>query len=81
MSWKRRLFDLSLAGGALAGVGCLHQCCNANPDPCCYDSTTQDCAEWNACVDAGGDNTWVECGDAGPVRACVLPDGGQHDGG
>jgi hypothetical protein len=82
MSWKRRLFELSLAGGAMSCFqGCWQHCCNANPDPCCYDSTTQQCADWNDCLDAGGDETWVESGDAGLVRACVLADGGQHDGG
>jgi len=83
MSWKRRLVELSLAGGALSCFpGCLQHCCNANPDPCCVDSTTADCAAWNACLDAGGEETWVPTADAGEVRACVVPDGGgSRDGG
>ena len=45
--WKRRLLEVSLAGGILAGVsgcgddiqhaGCLPPLANQNPDPCCYD--------------------------------------------
>jgi hypothetical protein len=42
MSWKRRILELTLAGGIVAGAGsgCSDSTpkiplCNANPDPCC----------------------------------------------
>ena len=40
MSWKRRILELTLAGGLATGAaGCPDgphiPLCNANPDPCC----------------------------------------------
>ncbi|HEX8952249.1 MAG TPA: hypothetical protein VF997_09000 [Polyangia bacterium] len=55
MSWKRRLLELSLAGGMLAAAGgCDHTpttvgpipLCNANPDPCCSQPQSQACYDY-----------------------------------
>ncbi len=53
MSWKRRLLELSLAGGmlAVAGGGCGDNgpkipLCNANPDPCCAQPESQACYDY-----------------------------------
>jgi hypothetical protein len=42
MSWKRRLIELTVAGGLCSTSGCgPFFGCNANPDPCCGISDTQ----------------------------------------
>jgi hypothetical protein len=51
MSWKRRILELTLAGGLLAGAaGCDDgphiPLCNANPDPCCADPNSQACYDY-----------------------------------
>lgn len=52
MSWKRRLLELSLAGGMLAATaGCGDNgpnvpICNANPDPCCSQPQSQACYDY-----------------------------------
>jgi hypothetical protein len=50
MSWKRRILELSLAGGMLAGAGCGNSgptfLCNANPDPCCSAPDSQACHDY-----------------------------------
>ena len=46
--WKRRLFELAIAGGLAAGTGCGPGifACNANPDPCCSEPQSQACADY-----------------------------------
>jgi hypothetical protein len=51
MSWKRRILELSLAGGMLAAAGCGDNgpgipICNANPDPCCSQPDSQACVDY-----------------------------------
>ena len=53
MSWKRRILELSLAGGLLATAGgCggdggpVIPLCNANPDPCCSQPNSQACTDY-----------------------------------
>ena len=53
MSWKRRLLELSLAGGMVAvtatagcGDGPNIPLCNANPDPCCAQPNSQACYDY-----------------------------------
>jgi hypothetical protein len=50
MSWKRRILELTLAGGVLASsAGCDNgfiPSCNANPDPCCSDPNSQACIDY-----------------------------------
>ena len=49
MSWKRRILELTLAGGLLAaGAGGCDDgptvpLCNANPDPCCLHPDSDAC--------------------------------------
>jgi hypothetical protein len=49
MSWKRRLIELTIAGGLLAS-GCSDgptiPVCNANPDPCCSAPDSQACIDY-----------------------------------
>ena len=59
MDWRRRLLELTLAGGTLALTGCPFVgggTCNANPDPCCNNPNGTLCSQKNACVAGGG--TW-----------------------
>ena len=73
MNWRRRIAEIVLAGGTLsASVGCWHFC-NANPDPCCSDSSSLQCAAFDECAAEGG--FWdVQDG-------CVFPDAGVPDAG
>jgi hypothetical protein len=89
MTWQRRLIELSVAGGTLAG--CFHDpipCGNANPDPCICGRTPDpdhnpQCIAEKACTDEGG--FWVFDGsngtDAGVVTGhCEsLADAAPHD--
>jgi hypothetical protein len=79
MTWKKRLLDLTLAGGALGAAACTGvpglpgiPVCNANPDPCCSQPSSQACldskAEKAACSAAGGTYYIFE--------GCLAPDGG-----
>jgi hypothetical protein len=55
MSWKRRILELTLAGGVFALGGCGDDTtsggnidafiCNANPDPCCSAPNSQACLD------------------------------------
>jgi hypothetical protein len=52
MSWRERLRALVCAGGSAAVAASLSGCigtCNANPDPCCRDPQSEQCAEWKMC--------------------------------
>jgi hypothetical protein len=90
MSWKKRLMQIALAGGAIGAGGALQGCplpypfpCNANPDPCCSDPSSNACEQYSACADAGG-YLVSQTDDAGVVvgSTCQLPpDGGSTDGG
>jgi hypothetical protein len=83
MSWKRRLVELALAGGALAGCGSPTTtpqdlgfnpdifACNANPDPCCSDRQPTLCAAKMQCLGKGGQ--WSN------TQGCYDLDGGTHD--
>ena len=51
MSWKKRILELSLAGGLAASAGCGDTgphipVCNANPDPCCAQPDSQACIDY-----------------------------------
>ena len=52
MSWKRRILELSLAGGLLGAAGGCGDTgsniplCNANPDPCCSQPSSQACYDY-----------------------------------
>jgi hypothetical protein len=74
MKWRLRLQELVLAGGSLAAAGCGGFMpggkCNANPDPCCFDSKSAACAEYTACEAIGGQ---IE------ASGCVTPDAGSPD--
>jgi hypothetical protein len=52
MSWRRRLAELTVAGG-LTASGCLKPTtsfvCNANPDPCCFGENAG-CTAEKACA-------------------------------
>ncbi len=60
MSWRRRLFEVACAGGALAALpGCPISgfCGNANPDPCICDrhpASDPQCVAEKKCEDNGG---------------------------
>jgi hypothetical protein len=67
MGWRERLRDVAHAGGAVAIAATVSGCvgcvplCNANPDPCCRDSKSAECAAWNAC--AASDLDVFDCYD------------------
>jgi len=82
MNWRRRIAEIVIAGGTLTpATGCWHFC-NASPDPCCSDSSSAECAAYNAsshnCISDGGRFYGLggcEFPDAG------APDAGEPDGG
>src|SRR5450755_2310407 len=83
MGWKRRLIDLAVAGG-FAASGCAFQCgipkCNANPDPCCFDATSNECLAREACV---ANPTLCCCTQLDPghsIYGCAHLDGGYGFG-
>jgi hypothetical protein len=53
MSWRDRLNQVLLAGGALTMSGCFSSCCNANPDPCCSAPHSQACTDEHDCLSRG----------------------------
>jgi hypothetical protein len=88
MAWKDRLRDLALAGGLAAGLSACSGdgtdifLCNANPDPCCARPDSTDCAQWNACIAAGGVGRYTPAGPLGSTSQpeCFAPDGGVIPG-
>jgi hypothetical protein len=84
MSWQRRLVELALAGGALAGCGNptttpdqgynpdMFFACNLNPDPCCAHPQSTACLEKMKCLSEGGQWSYGS-------RSCIDLDGGTHD--
>src|SRR5262245_28082682 len=82
MSWRARLRDLVLAGGALSLAGCPFGSggvCNATPDPCCAAPEGQACQDKRACEAAGGSLEWAT--DDGGVyrRVCKALDAGASN--
>jgi hypothetical protein len=81
VSWQVRLQQLLLAGGSLALPGCVPGCgqvCNANPDPCCQDKHSQNCADSQACL-SKGESYGYEQVDGGYQIVCMPQDAGVAD--
>jgi hypothetical protein len=72
--WNKSLLDLTLALGALGATACTAgtPICDANPDPCCSEPSSQGCLDSKAqkavCATAGGTYA-LQVG-------CVWPDAG-----
>lgn len=91
MTWKDRLRQMTLAGGALslAACGVLGEgpipCGNANPDPCICgrpDDNPDDraaCTAKKSCEATGG--VWIAYAVSDPATRTTVPPHCEHDAG